>query len=463
MIASFFNPNSFARAISVLLLLCCAFQNQFVLLHFGDTAKYIEYGFRWNHTGGLFSFAYALFVRGLSFGFSLWLVALAQAVLGERVLSAATRRITGIHNPWITTLVVAVLVVGTSLSRLASTIMPDFFAGITGLALVNLFLAKNQRERILAAVAVALLGCIHTALWPVYILLGGILLPVMLKRSIMGADAAKTILVALLGCIPLIFLTNYFVSHRLYLSKTTPVMLTARMAETGLMDAYLERHCPDGAPSVFCAYKGRFQDDNAYMWDFDASPLYQIKPHDNWEKAWEDPEVHQELNRMVVGMLKDPALWPAMIRAGLASWGNTLFNLNYVGDNQRFDWFSNLLVEFLPADARSYANSYQAKGFWDGAYDKHIIDRNATSVAGALLLAVIALVFYTSWSRPLQVSFWVVAGYVLLHALICGVFSGPHPRYADRVNWLLVWWALCFLLELSKPYVTKVQSLLQRD
>ena len=447
-------------------LLKCAFQNQYVLLHFADTEKYLDYIFRWNHRGGAFAVGYGFFAYAASAKLSLWLVALWQSIIGAMVLSKSTKNALGTEQDWPVVLVVFTLVLFTSLSRLASTIMPDFFCGIIALGIYNMLMAKTTKGVLLSAFAVGLLATTHTSLWPILVLLAFTLLPWLFWQKLAIKPKLYSLAPWFFFPIILVLVGNLIVGKRIYLSKTSSIMISSRMAQSGVLEHYLRKNCPrKDISSCFCEYVGKFTTDGQYLFNMAESPLYKIKSLDDWQLAWEDPDVHRQLNVMIGGVLADPTFWPELAVHMFTGWGKNLVNMVYFADNEHFPFFETTLQQLLPADVNDYKNSKQANKAFANVSDYSTIDRYLTSVTYSILLL---LIVFRLWSQaPNQL--WIAAGsvvsFILIHAFVCGTFSGAHARYADRVNWLLVWLCAVFWLDFIKtkgrPLLTNLQNYLR--
>jgi hypothetical protein len=452
-----------------MLLLVCAFQNKFVLLHFGDTAKYLEYGFGWNHSGRYFAIGYGLFARIASLGYTLWLVAIIQSIVCYYLIkefinsvfyynsdqTASIVKLPGLGRnraPQYALLVISILVFTTSLSRLSSTIMPDLFAGLAGLAITNALLAQSQKRTILNSLLAALLGVMHTSLWSIYVLYI-ILIFICLLLKVGTLKLKKTLLVSgiILLVIPFTILTNYVVSHSIYFGSSGIVTISARMADSGLLNTYLKRHCKEPGNQIhpaFCAAIDTYYTDSDFFWKKE-SPLHQIVPHEDMDKDWEDETVRASLSHVVTGIFQDPTMWPDIVKAVMSSWGSTMFYQNYVSDTQRFPWLEETLMKYLVTDLSDYRHSAQALGTWNGEYDTTIRERYQISVfisiAGIAVLFLFDRLFGQGIPAAFRYALYSLVAFIFLHALVCGTFSGPHPRYADRVNWLIVLWLVTYL------------------
>ena len=437
--------------------MACSFQNQYVLLHFGDTGKYLQYGFEWTHQGKMFAAGYGLFTLVASLKYSLWFVVFFQSVLGAVVLRTSFNRLLGQIHPWLNTGFIGFLCWATSLSRLSSTVMPDFFVPLACLCLFLLLTARTTPQVWSAGAGVALLGTMHTSMWVVYVFVAFVL-ALVVKRPLRSAAWWRVVGFAM-AVFPLTFTWNWFLGKDFYLSKLGPVMTVARMAKTGVLDHYLARHCPDGAHPAFCERQGQYTQDHDFIFNAERSPLFKISPGVSWDDTWTDPAVQAELRRIIRGVAADPVLYPHVVLAALTGWWQTTVYMNYVADTDPFELFFKQTAQFVPADRLDYVNSLQARRLWSVEYDAGIMGRYSTSVVLALLVLAFMLARRKPWPAHYQTAFVVVVTFIVAHGFVCGVFSGPHPRYADRVNWLLVMLGLAGFWTVAHPLWARLQKL----
>jgi hypothetical protein len=381
-------------------------------------------------TGRSVYYGALLYLGDLTSGFWLTVALQSAAVLGTLLLLV---RPAGLAQWPTLPLLGACLVLGTTAPFFVSFLMPDVFAGVAVLVAATL-LAEQEPGRWEgyhwgALVLLATSAVVHDS----HFLIIAALLAVaavwnLARRSWTNwrgmAVLGVTLVIALLAQ----SLFGAVVKHVVGAPPLRPPFLTARLVEDGPGYRYLRATCPGNGFKV-CAFLDRLPlQSDIFLWDADQGVF-----------AGADPQLRRELSeeqtRFTLAVLAyDPG---ALL---LTSLENAASQLVMVG-----------LPEFSYED-------WQRKGFASKVPPKYFEPMQKTAayrqampvaqlsvlllvvlVAGAGLVAA-GLAWPAARARlpaPLvRLSSWTLAG-VLINAAACGILSGPHARYAARVDWAL--------------------------
>jgi hypothetical protein len=225
--------------------------------------------------------------------------------------------------------------------------------------------------------------------------------------------------------VALILSANYALTKHVFLSRSGPVFMTARMVEDGVAKRVLDDTCPR-SHFILCRFKDHLPataDD--YLWE-PSSPFNKLGRFRGSAKE------SQAL--MVEGFERYPLVeLGAMLKNGARQFfmfrtGDGVGPQEWVLDTE----FRN----FLPRQMKSYAMARQQRETFSFAL------LNVVHV-GLAALALVGLVFMAwrfarqgDWRGMTLPVFILIA--LAANALVCGAISGPHDRYQGRLIWIAV-------------------------
>jgi hypothetical protein len=216
---------------------------------------------------------------------------------------------------------------------------------------------------------------------------------------------------------------NYSLTHKLFVSRSGAIFLTARLMGDGIVQRTLDDICPT-RPLKLCAYKDRLPStaDN-WLWGAE-SPFNKLGRFKGTEKE-SRIVVAESLRRYPLTSL-GTGLWQSFRQFWMFRTGDGYFPQQEVLDTE----FRN----FLPFQFKHYLEARQQRGVLRFA------DVNVVHYPLALLSLIwLAFVLRSAvrrrqWERAALPAFVFLA--LIGNALICGLFSGPHDRYQSRLIWL---------------------------
>jgi hypothetical protein len=196
--------------------------------------------------------------------------------------------------------------------------------------------------------------------------------------------------------------------------------LFGRMVQSGIVDRYLQDHCPD--PSLrLCAYRNRIPEmADDWLW-WGESPLHKLG---GWE-AFEP-----EASRIIAESL---LLYPgAHLAAALAATAEQLVTLKTgEGINPENNWHAEwMLRELAPRSMPQFRAAAQQQDLFDfTAINTVQVPLAFLAMAG---LPVVFVLFRRRRRHQAALAFTVAAA-LLGNAAICGTFSNPNARYQSRI------------------------------
>lgn len=383
----------------------------------------------------------------------LWSIAVVQAAIAAGLVLVAMRLLAPTAGIVPLAVVAVALGIGSTLGIYVSTTMPDVFVGF-GVLAAGLVLVWGDRLRPLGRASLSLLVTAAAAAHPTHapvilfamivLALGSWLVPGLRAPS---RNAFVTVVAATLAGAAAILLAREVGSHILGERLRYPPLLMARLVADGPGRTFLEQAC-SSRPLALCAYRDRPLDDaQTILWDPDPARGV-FSPADPATRV----RLIEEERELVLGALRtDP--W-GVLRTALGNTTGLLFSLRLEGEVEHVMPARALAAfeELLPGTVAAWQRSAVVRGSWPFA----LLD---TWLAGTAALAFLFLLWWVTvggrrlsaeaeLGRHRALFVFCLAGLVM-NAAICGIISGPLPRYHMRILWLVPACALFFALALT--------------
>ena len=430
-----------AVILSIALLMAPALWNGFALLQW-DTGGYLA---RW-YEGYLVPSRAVVYGLILNAGapFAFWPVLLLQSTLTVWVL-ALTLRAHGLgRRPLLLLGAVAMLSALTTLPWLTSILLTDIFCGLGVLALYLLLLrhdtvGRSERFGLIGLVAVA--AATHNATFAV---LSGLIVVAALIAWLDDWRLPRPRLAG--GCFAivlgagLVFAADYAVAGRLVWTPGGFALSFGRMLQDGIVQKYLDRHCPDPALRL-CAYKDQLPHD-ADVW-FWGSDLF--------DRLGRFAGLGEEMKTIAVGSIID---YPVLqIETAAAASARQLVAVHTGEGVLNVIWHTYSIIQhYTPRLVPAMRAARQQKG------EISFIAVNAFQYPLALIcMALLPAVVWLGWRKALPAPIGELAATVVLtllgNAVVCGALANPHDRYGARVVWLA---GLVAVLALAQMRATRL-------
>jgi hypothetical protein len=413
-----------AGVMSMFVLIAPAIWNRFPLLQY-DTGGYLA---RW-YEGTLVpsrAVVYGLILNmGVPLGF--WPVLLAQSALTVWVI-ALLLRVHGLGGrPFLLLGVIGGLSALTTLPWLTAILLTDIFCGLGVFALYLLLMrneALNGPERIGLMILTAVSAATHSATIAVLMILlaCAALLWLRDRERIPFANLRRGAIALLLGAL-MVFAANFAVAKQIAWTPGGFALSFGRMLQDGIVNKYLDDHCPDPALKL-CAYKNELPRD-ADMW-FWGSKLF--------DRLGRFAGLGKEMEKIAVeSLLQYPAL---QIKTAAVAAAKQLVAVHTGEGVVHWVWHTYFIVhDFTPQHEKNMWAARQQRG------EISFIAINTLQYPLALLSIALLPVFlllarYNRIPSDIAEVTAFVTVTLLANAFVCGVLSNPHDRYGARVVWL---------------------------
>lgn len=373
-----------ASLVSLMYLLSAAIWNGYPIVY-SDTSSYLASGF---HLETLVDrpITYGLFIRLCSLdGWSLWTVVIAQSMLLAYAAGLALRS-TGIHNAWLRSAIIGGTALLTGLPFVCGQIITDVFTPILVITLYLLLFVNDlsRKTRILLFGLFLLAFATHMSHVSITVLLLALalLLRWSMRRHTAGLPNLRTI-----GMILLLAIVGTL-AMGVSLAKSKYSFYAAHMAETGVLQRYLEEHCATEQYRL-CDRLGTIpRSADAFLWA-DDSPL----------KIYESrQQMERELGRITMGTFREPALIWMQLRTALEASAQQLTRFA-VGDGNGSFGKGTLLHERIGAFIPSEIGAFDSSRQMNGAGFRQAVDRWNQVLNIIMVISLLMLLLLWAFSR----------------------------------------------------------------
>ena len=415
----------FALGILVLtaLFLGVAIWNGFPLV-FYDTGGYLAEGIQ-----GAFlperSPVYSLLLFLTGGAFSLWPVVVLQAALTAWLICETARA----DVPGLTLggmlFLGAALMLATGIGWYTGQVEPDC---MTALVVLGVYLLVFQAAALgpMRRVLVTMVTGLAVACHPSHLgLMAGLLLSAGIVRLAFPAlrPSLFAALAAFLLSLALIFTANYVLTRQIFLTRSAPSFIFARLMQDGIVKRLLDETCPKSGYKL-CAYRGRLKTRaDAWLWAPDS--LFRAEGGFRGD--------HAEESRIIAdSMARYPLLQAKAAVADSVKQFFTFKTGDGIESQERI-----LKPEFrkmMPGQLPAYLAARQQQGrFRFAALNMVHVTVGFLSLLGIGMLINRALI-RRRWDEVKLPSLVLVA--LIGNAIVCATFSNPHDRYQSRIIWL---------------------------
>lgn len=358
-------------------------------------------------------------------GQSLLWSSLVQAWCCAYIILAFIRTVTERHSVTLNLCLFALLGFATRLPALASLIYPDVLTGLIFLAQYVFAFSPRTWIRWLMLLALCLIV-------PTHISFGATALASAICLSRLARLQWKRVLALALSPIIATALIAAFSPHAPTDPRPAPhYFVLGRMAETGLLQPYLDRWC-ETESYLLCPHRERLRtiDVTTFVW------------HGNPWKPTSDGTAQRDLGRLLRDMsMRDP--W-RILRYGVANtvafarawiWAEPAIPHEIITPEQR------AISQYYPGDVRrlSASRQYQGRDDLDRALEPVIIVEQGLKLSVVLLtllilmLTALRLLVIPDRSRSALIG---MLCFVAINGIVCANGSGVFSRYFDRIDWL---------------------------
>lgn len=410
-------------------------------LVYSDTSTYLSSGFVLD-TPIDRPITYGLFIRLVSLnGTTLWLVAIVQATL----LAYLLRRFlfeAGVESEMKRLGLIAFTAAMTGLPFSAGQLITDVFTPILFVVLYLLLFAKSltRRETIFLMVLFVVCQAMHMS----HIGLTGVVLAIAMALKLIRKGRST---LQWKRIIPLLLLAVIgTVAMGPSLAKSGNTFYAARMAEHGVLQRYLEKHC-ESQPVTLCARQGTIPASaDSFLWSKNSpQSLYASRA-----------QMEAELGLIRSRVLADSELRALEVAATIRSIGVQLIRFAPGDGNGNFGPGTLLyerLVRHVPADSLAYMGSKQmAREPFMTAIPAITALHHASAILA--LVALVVMVFVPRLRNRIPSATWAViafaCGAFVLNAVVNAGLVTISDRFGIKMAWALPFSSGTALLAMHK-------------
>lgn len=333
----------------------------------------------------------------------------------------------------------------TPLPYFVSFLMPDIYSGLAILAAVTLFWGWNQETTCwrLFWIAIMILAAVtHSSNILILLSIASVCTVILiLQRKQMAIWPIILMVIASITGLASEACFNSALKWQTQKNAIRPPFLSARVIADGPGAAYLKTTCPDNGFALcsnFNNLKKEPYNSDILLWNHDPRKGFFISATSQQQVA-----ISEEQFDFVIAVTKQYPLWVLQ-----TAFGNFADQLTKVG----LEDFHGLSYKMQPASHHKIPeplytrilNSATERGEMSAAF-------NAALIAPITLLSLIVLLWAVATQPRLRTPIIIAASGVTINAMVCGILSGPHERYQDRVIWVI---PLIATLAILKSYMT---------
>ena len=398
---------------------------------------FATYYIRTTHFVGIPPF-YAFFVKLSSWGATLYLTAVTQALLTATVLMLFFRGV-GRASIALAAVMSLLLCIGTQLPWLVSWIMSDFLFGIGVLALLVLICGpatnrlRNDALKLLFLVAIiGFAAASATVSLVIYVGVVTVCAAIFVIAHTPEWNARGTALVglALAGAFLATLAGNKFLFGRAELNSGAPMHTFSRLADLGIAQSYLKRHCAKER-LFLCPYLPRLEQAVRGKQTFLTAPRnLATETHAGDEQR----DRYAALNKRIFG-----EYWQRFVGEGLRDAGDLFFRPALENElrptpsaSRSAEWYK--LVQYLyPRDLKPFSSARQQTGQLLRHYPRPFYA--LLTFAGYAAMVVLTIIAANRSTVALAIGGGTAAA-IVLELLMTSMFVGPFPRYHAKAGWL---------------------------
>ncbi|MDB5235849.1 MAG: hypothetical protein JWR44_2842 [Hymenobacter sp.] len=394
---------------------------------------------------------YGLFTRLAGLNFSLWFVIFFQCLLLAglmlRYLEAYVPRV---RHPATRLALLAAFVWATGLSWISCELMPDIFTaiGLLALGLVLLGHAPRWPGRVgllALALASAMMHSSNVLTFSLVVAGFGALAGARgwFRRGWLRAAYWRQTLAAVLAAWLVLPALHLALGGDFTISRAAPAFLMGRLAETGILEKFLDRNCDDKQADSLCAYRDSLPNSAAaFVWS-DKSPM-------NLTGGWNP---HLDEYRGIIGqVLTTPRYYPYLASESVQA---TLRQLTHALHGNGAPPACG--VDTPPyTQVKAFKNGYELKEYMASMQNQSLLDFTALNerLPWVYLLSLMVLLMGLTKPDirkrvgPAGILLLALVGLALVaNAFVTGNLANVLDRLQVRLAWLLPFAALLLLAQ----------------
>ena len=249
--------------------------------------------------------------------------------------------------------------------------------------------------------------------------------------------------------IQFLMIDNYYNGMGYILSPSSNVFIAARLSETGILKEYLDDNCAKNNYSL-CKYKDSLPEQaSTFLW---AS----YGPFQKEKLGW--LEADKEYAPIVRGVFTTPKYLKLFLWESVKGTIEQLFQVDIGSGLCGYGAYSApyypIKVHLGDSDLNEFLNSEQGYRKWQFTF-LNFINYFVLSIS----LLIISLCFYNNWiTHNMKTFIKIILMGVFLNAAITASLANVYSRLQARVTWLIVFAAICCLIQIIPIMVKYVRT-----
>lgn len=453
-----FLKNNWIFILSSLLLIFPALFSKFPLV-FSDSGTYINSSVTFIPPSDR-PLGYGLFINVFSWKYTLWTVIIAQGIIASFLIWNMTLFILREKDQRFTRIsfisVVILLAMASSLPWYASQIMPDIFIAYGAVATLLLFVKKEEKKWRYIAYILIILVSFMTHFSHFIILFLAMVVLIYLHRQyplspfhVNRKNKYKPLMVFILGIVSFLFMsiTNYFEFKKFSPSMGTYVFLTGRLAESGILERYLDDQCDKGEVSYprLCEAPDRYKSTTDLIWSGDGVLA---------QNGWDWVKADSALKPLFYDIMSNPEYFFYFSFDCAKNTMIQMFQVNIGGglDSYREGSAAHFAVDnHLWAEKNYFLDSKQS-------YDLLKLDFFRVFNYFLIVLTIFLFAFYFIYNRLKNdeaIAFKFLFLCYFFNAMVTASLANVYDRLQARITWPLVLIAILVLIRIIYNYLSK--------
>ncbi len=408
---------------------------------------------------------YGLFVRHISLSWSVFLVAIAQAVMMVFLINRIWLEVVGSFKNSARSgfIICSLMALLSGLDFYISMIIPDIFTSAIVLSsFLLLFGSMNNKTTVFFTALIFAFSLIaHLSHLPMILGLFGLVGMFHLIKRHFKAYLKRYLLIFSLIVLSLFSLSliNYSLGFGFQLSRTKNVFLAARLINSGIANDYLKEACENTKQLPYgelCKYVDQFDNwPNTGLFLFDtSSPLYDgdCNYKRKWDNCWTDKD--EAYGSLVRDILSDQKYFWRYAEIAITGTFEQLFNFGHTHlDKSELDRIIK----------RSFNDDWDF--FYGAMQDRAGIAFNIQSLLEKwlVIISIIVIIYIMIFNRqilnrPSIQLITIVFLAILLNAFVCSAFSNVVDRYQGRLIFTIPLISFLLIALASRQSVEKSQD-----
>lgn len=386
--------------------------------------------------------AYCLFVKNLSFSYSLWFIVITQALIVTYLILMLARYMW--KDSWFVKSMLLIISVAffSGVSNFISQIMPDIFTSVMLLSIVLFILYFDKSWMVTCIMAILILFSVilhfSNLLTSTVLVILLFVIRIFWSKSIFTFKKILWLtLIILVGWV-IIPTLNYVYGGAFTMSRAGNVFFTGRLIETGIVSEYLHDNCGKKNIPLCKYYKELAITSDSFLWR--TSPLYDDKPKNsvNFDTVWFKKNI--EYAPMIKDILTTPKYLIKVAYTSVVAAIKQIGNVSVTELPSYVDakYIMAAVLLLCPNETQQCKNSRQAYA----TQHFHLQSATQKGFFWLSIIGILVILIFRKYRKHLTKNHALLLLVnligIIINAWVCTTFSTNVERYQARVAWLVL-------------------------